>query len=95
MFNTKIAKYAMAPFGLKLRENEVHILVHIYIYMYIYIYIYIYQSEGFTPNGDIFFLGAWVDGVGMGLEVLPPPSSSCGPGLALDKFGRKFSEIWK
>ena len=30
-------------------------------------------SEGFTPNGDIFFLGAWVDGVGMGLGVLPPP----------------------
>ena len=37
----------------------------------------LYQSEGFTPNGDIFFLGAWVDGVGMGLEILPPP---CEPG---------------
>ena len=32
-----------------------------------YIYIYIYQSEGFTPNGDISFLGALGIGVGSGI----------------------------
>ena len=34
--------------------------------MCIYI-IYRYQSEGFTPNGDISFLGALGNGVGSGI----------------------------
>ena len=42
------------------------------------------RSEGFTPNGDIFFLGAWVDGVGMGLEILPPSSPCVGLGWGGD-----------
>ena len=35
------------------------------------------QSEGFTPNGDMLSLGALGNGVGMGLEILPSPPSSC------------------
>ena len=41
-------------------------------------------SEGFTPNRDMLSLGAWVDGVGMGLEILPSPPSCVGLGWGGD-----------